>query len=363
MKEKKIIELINKKIEEKVISAFSIIVNEKGKELLNINIGKTCFKKEAKDINENSIYDIASLTKIFSTSFLFLNLLDQNPKLLDIKIKDVFDKYSISLNKEQEKICIKDLLSHSSGLEAYIPMYEFLKSRSDIYMFTRSRPLIYKTGSKNLYSDLGYILLGEILEVIHEKRLDEIFKEKISLALNLQKTFYLNDEIRNETFVSSGHSNFRNIDLEGKINDENTFVMKNVSGHAGLFSSIKEVSKMALYIKDIFQEKENKKIFTKASLLKGLKKQSKEWNYMGLHAPTKDSSAGRFISQNSIGMTGFTGSSFWIDFNKDIVITILSNRTISKNSAKVGSQKDDFTNLRPMIHDIVLEEKWKTYTC
>jgi serine-type D-Ala-D-Ala carboxypeptidase len=353
----KIENLINKKIDEKVISAFSIVVNKKGSEVLKLNLGKTSFKEDAKNINENSIYDIASLTKVFSTSFLFLNLLDQNPSLLEIKIKDIFSKYSISFNKELESIKIKDLLSHSSGLKAYMPMYEFLKSRSDIYMFVRSRHLQYKTRSKNIYSDLGYILLGEILEIIHEKKLDTLFNQKIALPLNLKNTFYLNEDLKNKEFVSSGYSNFRNIDLEGKVNDENTAVMNNVSGHCGLFSTIEETSKMVFYIKEVFKDKQKENIFNKSSLIKAFKKQSTEWNYMGLHIPTKNSSAGRFISKNSLGMTGFTGCSFWIDFDKDIVITILSNRTISKNAAKIGGEKDDFTNLRSMIHDIVLGDK------
>jgi CubicO group peptidase (beta-lactamase class C family) len=159
-------------------------------------------------------------------------------------------------------------------------------------------------------------------------------------------------------FVCSGYSEIRNKHLFGEVNDENCFVLGGVAGHAGLFGTAKDVCALAEHVRTCVNGSATKPIISKSASIKMLEKSpvDPDWAY-GWHYPTQGkSSAGQLISPNSIGMTGFTGTSVWIDFDKDLVITILTNRTASPDSARTGWEMDKFTEVRPRLHDAILGE-------
>jgi CubicO group peptidase (beta-lactamase class C family) len=350
---------INKALEEKIFSAISINVKKDGFDLLNLTKGKIFFdddiSQKATDITEDHIFDIASLTKSLCTSLIFTKILDSNPKILETNISEIFENFALSYNKEFSNITIGNLLNHSSGLSPWEALYKIAKNKSDIYMYIRNKSLDYPTNSKHVYSDLGYIMLGEILEILFSKRLDLIFSDFISNPLELKNTFFVNEDNKvGKKFVATGFSDRRNKLLLGEIHDENTSVLGGVSAHAGLFSNTKDVGIIANNVLDALEGKES--IFSKKSLEKILtKSKNSDWAY-GWHYPSKSSSAGNLISKNAIGITGFTGTSLWIDIERNLIITILSNRTISKESARFGWEKDKFTELRKLMHDLIIKE-------
>jgi len=157
--------------------------------------------------------------------------------------------------------------------------------------------------------------------------------------------------------VSTGYSQIRNKVLTGETNDENTYVFKGIAGHAGLFGTASDVSSLAQYLVDSLNNKTESPIISKQTLTKIFERNAdgSEWAY-GWHYPTANSTAGSLISKNSVGMTGFTGTSIWMDFDRDLIITILANRTVAADSAKFGWNKDRFTDIRPQLHDIIIGE-------
>lgn len=360
---KQLTNLINNSIKEKVFSAIAIEVTRNGSTIFSQYTGTTNFednKEKVEDVTEQHLFDLASLTKPLCTTLLCNVLLDKNMLSLNTSVADIFDQYALNFNKALTPVTVASLLNHSSGLEAWTPLYNVVKNRGDAYMLVRSRTLDYKTGTQHVYSDLGYIMLGEIIEILMEKRLDHLFELYVPEMLDLHNIKFIpkGADTDDEKFVCSGYSDIRHKHLFGEVNDENCSVLGGVSGHAGLFGTAKDVCALAEHIRTCVNGSSTSPIISKAAATKMLEKSpaNPEWAY-GWHYPTVGkSSAGQFISPNSIGMTGFTGTSVWIDFDKNIVITILTNRTASPDSAKSGSETDKFTELRPMLHDAILGE-------
>jgi serine-type D-Ala-D-Ala carboxypeptidase len=353
---------IKEAIEEKIFSGIAIDVKKDGTNVYSIYEGKTLLESkkdlEAVDVNKNSIFDIASLTKPLCTALITGILIDQGLLSFETKIAEIFDDYSISYNKDLDSVNIQQLLNHSSGLEPWFGLYTLVNNRSDAYMLTRTRPICYKPGTRHVYSDLGYIMLGEIIEIVLQNKLNIIFDKFISSPLGLENIFFIptEDKKNNYSFVSTGYSKNRDKELLGEVNDENAYILNGVSGHAGLFSNADNVSSIAKNILETFKGKNQKTIISQNTLQKMLQKDDSEW-CMGWHYPSKDNStAGKLMSQNSIGMTGFTGTSLWIDLDRNIIISILANRTIAPDSAILGGEIDRFTNLRPLIHDLIIGE-------
>jgi len=357
---KQLSNLLNNALKEKTCSAIAIEVTKNGQSIFSEHIGTTSFEDDKEDITGSHLFDLASLTKPLCTTMLCNILMDKDLVSLDTSVADIFDQYALNFNKALEPVTIATLLNHSSGLEAWAPIYSTVKSRSDAYMFVRSRTLNYPTKTKHVYSDLGYIMLGEIVEMMMGKRLDHLFELYISEILGLHNIKFLpiNLDHDDDKFVSTGYSEIRNKSLLGEINDENCFTLGGVSGHAGLFGTAKDVCTLSEHIRECVTGSPARPIISKRASTKMLEKSSidPEWAY-GWHYPSKEkSSAGQLISKNSIGMTGFTGTSVWIDFDRNIVITILANRTVSPDSAKFGWESDRFTELRPKLHDAILGE-------
>ncbi len=353
-------------IEQKIFSGIAIDLIKEGVKLYSLYEGKTLFedKKEKElqpvDINKDSVFDIASLTKPLCTAIIAGIMVDQGLISFDTKISEIFDDYSISYNKDLGLVTIQHLLDHSSGLEPWFGLHTLVNNRSDAYMLTRMRPICYQPGTRHVYSDLGYIILGEIIEIILQNKLNIIFDNLISSPLGLDHVFFVpSDEKKNAySFVSTGYSKTRNKILLGEVNDENAYILDGVAGHAGLFSTVNDLSSIAQNILDTFKGRGAKQIINRKTLSKMFQRthEDTEW-CMGWHYPSKDNStAGKLMSKNSIGMTGFTGTSIWIDLDKDLVISILANRTMAPDSAIFGGETDRFTSLRPFIHDLIIGE-------
>jgi len=358
---KELTSIITDAIKEKIFSGIAIEVMQNGKPVISEYFGTTSFEAEVEkneDVTALHLFDLASLTKPLCTTLLCNTLLESNLVSVDSKIAEIFDQYALNFNKALAPITIKNLLNHSSGLEAWAPIYKFIKNRSDGYMFVRSRNLEYPTGTKHIYSDLGYIMLGEIIEILMEKRLDHLFELYISEILDLHNLKFIpsNIDTDDDKFVCSGYSDLRNKLLFGEVNDQNCFAFGGVAGHAGLFGSAKDVCTLADHLRECLVGTPVTPLISKtfAATMLEKSKVDPEWAN-GWHYPTKGkSTAGNFISDNSIGMTGTTGTSVWIDLEKNITVTILSNRTISPDAVKFGWEKDKFSSLRPKLHDAIL---------
>ncbi|MBI2341844.1 MAG: serine hydrolase, partial [Deltaproteobacteria bacterium] len=225
-----------------------------------------------------------------------------------------------------------------------------------------SEPPAYPVGYQSIYSDLGFILLGEMIEHITRETLDSLFAKQIAKPLGLQNTFYIRlskegkrpTDIKPENFAPTEHCPWRNRVLQGEVHDQNCSAMGGVAGHAGLFSTTADIHKFILTITNCLNEKDP---FISSDTVERflpfhykLTECNSTW-LLGWDRPDHiNSQAGSHFSQKSIGHLGYTGCSMWMDLEKDFWIILLTNRihpTITNEKIK---------SFRPMIYNMIYEE-------
>jgi CubicO group peptidase (beta-lactamase class C family) len=313
-------------------------------------------------ITEDTFFDLASLSKALSTTLCIYQLVDERK----IQFSDTLEVYFSDICFDKKQITIQQLLSHSSGLPAYHPYFKKFKprvqqgNRETLLQLIVDEDLVYRGGTQCAYSDLGYILLGCIVEKVTGKPLDTVFQELIAAPLGVADDILylpLHEQILDPQRVAATENcPWRNRILRGEVHDEHCWLMGGVSGHAGLFGRGEGVLKLCGEILDMYTGCDARLAFQK-TLQKGLQR---EYNHstwcLGFDAPSKEgSSGGDFLSAASRGHLGYAGTSFWIDPEKKLVMVLLTNRVHpSRDNNKIR-------HFRPYFHNRVIEElglKW-----
>lgn len=276
----------------------------------------------------NEIYDVASLTKVISTTTMIMKLIEDGKLSLDTKI------FTILPRLKHEGITIYDLLTHSSGLPADISRAATLKNREEVLDRIYEMNLIYKKNEHIVYSDVGFILLGLVIENITLMDLDQYSKLVVFNPLKMNDTSYHPDVLR------SAPTELRNDDiykgyLTGFVHDEKAFAMKGLSGHAGLFSTTHDIAKFILAIL------QNKFVLNKETLDMLFPLREKKTHpdghllqrALGWDKPTIGGTAGDHVSfDNTIVHTGFTGCNIFIDRKHQVGFVMLSNAVHPKRN-------------------------------
>jgi CubicO group peptidase (beta-lactamase class C family) len=211
--------------------------------------------------------------------------------------------------------------------------------------------LDYTPGAKHLYSDLGYILLGYIIETVTGKNLDVYWLEKVIQPLNLEDHFCFYPEssgLKNKV-VTTGICPWSQEKLSGRVHDDNCRAMGGVAGHAGLFGTAEGIRRVCENIVSQAQGLSSHPGYDKRLLDKSLKKSPNTTWCLGFDSPSENSSSGKYLSKMSRGHLGFTGTSFWIDLKNNISIVFLTNRVLL-------SKQEDIQKIRPVVHNMVMEE-------
>jgi CubicO group peptidase (beta-lactamase class C family) len=297
---------------------FSVIY--KNQKPLNDYVGYKRIYPELEPLKGNEIYDIASLTKVVSTTTLIMKLIEDGRLTLDTNVSDVLTWFHI------KDITVYDLLTHTSGLPADIPRAYKLKDKQDVLSNIKNVKIIYKKHEHVCYSDIGYILLGLMIEEITKKSLNENGCEFIFKPLGMHDTSYYPDKKRCAPTEYRDDEVFKGV-LQGKVHDEKAFALGE-AGHAGLFSTVHDLS---LFIKTILEDrfvlkKETLDMLFKVreehpSLKGSLLKRALGWD-----KPTAGSSAGDYVDfDETILHTGFTGCNMFIDRKNGIGFVMLSN--------------------------------------
>ncbi len=325
----------------------------------SLNVGVIHKKKIYKfNWGKNYTYfDLASLTKSIFTMSAFLVYEEFHHSVIHKSVDNILPwfrpNFGTNLNAQHggEKIKVMDLLSHQSGARALYPVYkelEFntLRNLNPLNELIRNAPFDQTT---SVYSDVGFFYLGAILEELYNRPLFEIFEHLRSYfdmsdlhfnPLN-QKSLY-----KKSLYAPTEDCKLRKKIIQGEVHDENCWRMGGVGPHAGLFGSIDGVLSWTNNIMNVFKAKSQ---FSKSTIKHFLTKQKGDWR-LGMMVPSRPiSSCGKYFSDNSFGHLGFTGTSFWVDPQKDLAVVILSNRTYPDRENK------NFNILRPLIHDTVWE--------
>ncbi|MFH2122164.1 MAG: serine hydrolase [Pseudomonadota bacterium] len=306
-------------------------------------------------ISRKTFFDLASLTKALATVPALLTLIAEGKISWTSTLADIFGN---EIKKDKKHINIKQLMSHSSGLPAYKEYYKKIlkvnESERKKWIFTSiiEEKLLYIPGTDFLYSDLGFILLGLIIEKISGKNLDYYIEEKIYKPLNLHHSLFYGDKgsVVKQKYAATDICSWTGKMLTGMVHDDNCRAMGGVAGHAGLFGSIDGVVQWCEYILSQIQGRTSHPSFGNEILRQAIKKVgNSSWTY-GFDTPSiKESSSGSYLSPLSIGHLGYTGTSFWIDPQKELIIVLLTNRVHS--SVKTNELIRQF---RPIFHDTVI---------
>jgi len=309
-------------------------------------------------VNQQTLFDLASLTKPLCTVLSILYLIENKKLKRETTLKSVT---RFKMGPEYKNITIEHLLSHSSGLIAYKPFFEGLKpeytsrGKNKLIQTLLSEPLAYETGTTCLYSDMGYILLGEVIENISGQNLNEFYVENIVQAFDIQDELGFRPLLQSSEYepniVATELCPWRNKMMQGEVHDEHSWLMGGVAGHAGLFGSIGAVLSIVECILKQWKDRAEYPVYRNELLQNFLKRKfSKQSWCFGFDTPSaKGSSAGKYFSKKSVGHLGFTGTSFWVDPVKEVVVVLLTNRV------HPSRENEAIRTFRPLFHDMVIE--------
>lgn len=304
--------------------------------------------------NTYAYYDLASLTKIIFTTQAMMWAFELNKWNFDSFVHEFLPWF------QHRNVKVRDLLTHSSGLIWWMPFYKELNlslSQKDRRLQLQDvlRNLKLQEHEQSIYSDVGFMTLGFVLEKLFDKPLLEVWQEiKAKFYLGTTMNFHEGNQFteRASLFAPTEECPWRQKLLQGEVHDENCWALGGVSSHAGLFGSIDDISWYALHIRSQLMgiarysiRQKTAQLFARRALPEG----KGDWA-MGFMMPTPGSaSSGHFLSLDSIGHTGFTGTSIWYDPRMDMAICILSNRVL------YGRENRAFSQLRPEIHNWIVE--------
>ncbi|MCP4356265.1 MAG: beta-lactamase family protein [Proteobacteria bacterium] len=323
-----------------------------------IKSGRTLFKEcfgvrdyvSMDQVSLDTVYDLASLTKPCATTLALMKLIDEKKIELDKPISE----YIEGLEDKKGKVLISQLLDHTSGLPAHREYFndllkiDLVKRKEKLRDLLVDEKLIAKSGTTLLYSDLGFMLLELIVEKISGASLEHITSQ-IFKSLNIDSLFYtgMKPDINRYKFAKTEDCSYRGL-LEGLVHDDNCYAVGGICGHAGLFGTIDGLSELLKVISYSYKYAENS--FVKNDLIKTfLTKQGVFEKPLGFDSPDgENSGSGRLFSKNSVGHLGFTGTSFWIDLERDIIVILLTNR-VHPTRENIKIRK-----FRPLIHDTIM---------
>jgi beta-N-acetylhexosaminidase len=287
--------------------------------------GRLTYDADAPAVTAHTLYDLASLTKVVATTTMAMILVDEGRLDLDRPVYDFLPEFQ---GPGKEAVTIRHLLSHSSGLEATALLYKEVRGKAAFVERIQAMDLVYPPGSKSIYSDLGIILLGKILEQVAGQPLDTFVRERVFEPLGMRDTMFNPPAELRPRIAPTELDPWRGRVVQGEVHDENAFAMGGVAPHAGLFSTAGDLARFA-------------QMLLNGGVLDGRRIVSRETMGRFTHRagiPSSDralgwdmksaegSSAGTLFSPRSFGHTGFTGTSIWIDPERQLFVILLTNR-------------------------------------
>jgi CubicO group peptidase (beta-lactamase class C family) len=316
--------------------------------------GRKAYTADSAKVSESTIYDVASLTKPVVTATLCAMLSEAGQLDIAAPVSRYLPGWLCGSDRERrERVTVAHLLAHASGLPAHKDYFAKLKSRNEIIARAMTEALTYEPGAQSIYSDIGFILLGTIIERLTGRRLDELAHELIFAPLGMTSTLFnppksLRARIAPTERVSGSYKRI----INGEVHDENASAMGGIAGHAGMFSTGPDLAIFCqmllnggIYAHGRILRRQTVAEFTSVTSL------GKNTRTLGWNVATEPSSSGRYFSKQSIGHTGFTGTSIWIDPRKDLFVVLLTNA----NRTQANPEGDEIRRVQPAVHNSIVE--------
>ena len=377
-------------VEEGATPGLVVLVAAQGQTLFHEAFGARQLVPRRLPALPDTMYDVASLTKAVATSVLAMQEIGRGRLALDTKVATILPEFSAVTGTDarhddefgpqheseegapgvsqraRDDVTVRQLLSHSSGLPAHQPFWKRAAhspaERLAIARLAAREPLAYSPGTRAVYSDLGFILLGWLLERLTAARLDVLFQDRIARPLGLAATAFVSladSEARarllgDRTVAATQLSAERHGLVLGEVDDLNAFAMGGIAGHAGLFSTAGDLAALATALLASFggRDQGNDGLVSRDVLRQFWSPSGvpgSTWR-LGWDGPAESGSqAGEKLSRAAVGHLAFTGCSLWIDPAREVVMVLLSNRV-----HPAVPTDDRFRRFRPALHDAAL---------
>jgi CubicO group peptidase (beta-lactamase class C family) len=316
-------------------------------------VGRFTYEPDATAVTAGTVYDLASLTKVLATTAAAMLLWERGRLPLDTPVVDLLPEFATSNPRDtrRSRVTVRMLLDHSSGLPGYERLFEHVSGRQAMIEACLHRPLTAKPGTRAEYSDLGFILLGHLLEQISGERIDVFCAREIFGPIGMRSAgFCPLPYQRDKIPPTEDDHTFRHRVIQGEVHDENASVMGGVAGHAGLFSDAVDPLRLAACVLEGGSTPAGSSLFS-AETISLFSRRAEQppgtSRGLGWDTPSSPSSSGSLFSSRSIGHLGFTGTSLWIDLEAGVAVTLLTNRTWPDRS------NQGIRAFRPQFHDAV----------
>ena len=316
--------------------------------------GRLSYATDAGPVTPDTIYDLASLTKVLVTTPLVMRLYEAGRLDIDAPVRTCVPEFA---GGAKDHVTIADLLAHCGGLLWWTDLYRQAQDQpaAEVGRFCIGRicelPLDYEPRTRTVYSDLGYILLGAVLERLTDAPLDRLAADEVFAPLGMHDIHYAPPPALRHRIAPTENDPERGGILHGHVHDENAHRLGGVAPHAGLFATARSLVPFArMWLAEgaagenrLFDGATVRRFSRRAHLVKGSSRA------LGWDTPAAGSSCGRRFSASAFGHTGFTGTSLWIDPELNLFVILLTNR--------VHPTRDNTTlaELRPAFHDALIE--------
>jgi CubicO group peptidase (beta-lactamase class C family) len=320
-------------------------------------IGRLTFDPSAPPAADDTIFDLASLTKVLATSLVAMRMVDDGRLRLDSRVADLLPSWT---GEDRREVRVFDLLAHSSGLPAHRPYYQSRTGRSAYEAAIAAEPLEYAPGTRSVYSDLGFIMLGFLLEDVSGEGLAGQFKRVLRIVASAEDPAVRRGRTLELDFAVPAGAGSRVAPTRvedngpGTVHDENAAALGGVAGHAGLFGTVGAVGAVARQVlRSVIgpagvpglASVRTARLFTSRAGVPGSSRA------LGWDTMLPSSSCGSRMSPRAFGHTGHTGTSLWIDPEARIYVAQLTNRVYPG-----GGSVEDITRFRRELHDAVMTD-------
>jgi len=300
----------------------SVVIGRRGAAVLQRGYGHLGWTKESPDVNaDRTIYDLASLSKVIGTTTGAMILYDEGRLDLDAPVSRYIPEFS---GGDKDLVTVRMLLTHRSGLPAGRELWRMSSNAIDARRIVLSTPLVNKPGAVFVYSDLGADVLAWVVEAISGLSLDTYLTERVFKPLGMNDTFYNPPDSVRYRVAPTEVAPPRGYPLKGEVHDENAFALGGVAGHAGLFST---ASDLAIFAQMMLNggEYDDVRIFSD-STVSLFTKRSAGTRALGWDTADGDGGSGEYLTSSAFGHTGYTGTSIWIDPEREMFVVLLTNR-------------------------------------
>ncbi|MGE5204104.1 MAG: serine hydrolase domain-containing protein [Chlamydiota bacterium] len=339
--------ILQEAISEHVFPGCAISVLHRGRLVALKGLGHFTYEPSSPVVEAETIFDLASVSKIVATTPMAMLLYERGQLDLEAPVTSLLPEFAGD-DPRRDEVTVQMLLAHSSGLPAYERLFERAQTREELIRGALSMPLAADPGTRAEYSDIGFIILGELLVRLADEPLDRFCQREIFGPLGMARTCFCPPAAwRPQIPPTVDDRAFRHRVVQGEVHDENASVMGGVAGHAGVFAPAAD---MALFAHAMLNG--GRPILRPETLALFTHRQSQppgSSRALGWDTPSQPSQSGRHLSQTAFGHLGYTGTSLWIDPELQLAVTLLTNRTWPDHSSQAIKQ------IRPKFQDAVME--------